>query len=201
MAFTPVERMQIKNVIERVLHVPGNYSGGTLEMAMVFDCNLPKEFSRQMGKDIATLLKSHSEVFRNVRLNGIRWEEDEVFIKELTSLPLLQMGRYFDTYECVERRKKLELLMEQLKKFYARSKVILLFTDGNYVIENDEIYKANMHPFLYRKLIVIQCCNQSGLQKEVASADTGEEGMEDVVPWKLELHTGTELLKMSGTNI
>lgn len=175
MAFTPVERMQIKNAVERVLHVPGNFSGGTLEMAMAFDCNLPKEYIQQMGKDIAALLKSHSEVFRNVRVNGIRWEEDEVFIKELTSLPHLQMGRYFDEYECVKHCKRLELLTAQLKKFYARSKIILLFTDGNYRIEDAALYKESIHPFLYRKLIVVQCAGQQETQ--------------------IEIHTGAELLR------
>ncbi len=179
MAFTPIERMQIKNAIERVLHVPGNYNGGALEMAMVFDCNLPKEPICQMGKDIAALLKSHSEIFRNVRVNGIRWETDEGLVKEVTSLPHLQMGRYFEVYECTVHRKRLELLTEQLKKFYARSKIIILFTDENYCIEDAVLYKESMHPFLYRKLILVRCCQDRGNTEE----------------WKLEVYSGTELLK------
>lgn len=156
MAFTVAERMQIKNGVERVLHVPGNYGGGTLEMAMVFDCNLSEECARQIGKDIAALLKSHSEIFRNVRLNTICWEEDDKLIKEVTSLPQLQMGRSLTGYQCRKDKKRMELLAGQLKKFYARSKLILLVTDGNCQVEDEELYRENMHPFLYRKLIIIQ---------------------------------------------
>lgn len=185
MAFTPVGRMQIKNAIERVLHVPGNYNGGTLEMAIVFDSNLSKETAIQMGKDIAGLLKSHSEVFRNVRLNGILWEHDEVLVKDMTSLPHLQMGRYLEDYQCVKQEKKLELLMAQLKKFYARSKIILLFTDGNYRIGDEVLYKESMHPFLYRKLVILQCSDE--MAGNMAADDTA---------WSISVHTGTELLKM-----
>lgn len=163
MAFTPVQRMQIGNGVERVLHVPGNYNGGILEMAVVFDGNLTSEVIRQRGKDIAGLLKSHSEVFRNVRVNGIYWKEDGVFISEVTSLPKLQMGRCFEGVLEKEQRvsdigmsKRLELLTAQLKKFYARSKLILLFTDGNYRIGDEAVYRESLHPFLHRKVLVLQ---------------------------------------------
>ena len=39
-----VERRQFINHIEQILHVPGNYSGGILEMTLVVDCSLAKEF-------------------------------------------------------------------------------------------------------------------------------------------------------------
>ena len=178
MSFAPVERMQIKNSIERVLHVPGNYSGGTLEMAMVFDCNLPEEYIKRIGKDMAALLKSHSEIFRNVRLNIICWEEDEAFIKEVSSIPYLQMGRCFDSYRCVKNAKRLEILACQLKKFYARSKIIIFFTDGNYLVEDRISFKENMHPFLHRKLIVLRC-------------DTDDKGQTG----KISVYSGTELMK------
>lgn len=158
MVFTPGEKMQIKNAVERALHVPGNYNGGTLEMAMIFDCNLSEECVRETGKAIAVLLKSHGEVFRNVRLNIIWWEGDEELAKEVISIPHLQMGRCFDGYRCIENKKRVELLAGQLKKFYARSKIILLFTDGNCRVEEEELWKENMYPFLYRKLVVIQLC-------------------------------------------
>ena len=93
MAFGLTEKMQIKNAIEKVLHVPGNYAGGTLEMAMVFDGNLTEGCVRQTGAETAALLKSHSEIFRNVRLNIVSWEGDDELAQELSSLPLLLMGR------------------------------------------------------------------------------------------------------------
>lgn len=177
MSFAPAEKMQIKNSIERVLHVPGNYSGGALEMAMVFDCNLPEEYIKRTGKEMAALLKSHSEIFKNVRLNTICWEEDEVFIKEVGSIPYLQMGRCFDRYRCAKNAKRLEILAYQLKKFYARSKIIMLFTDGNHRVEDRICLKENMYPFLHRKLIVL-CCETD---------DEGQTG-------KISAYSGTELM-------
>ena len=157
MAFTPVERMQLKNAVERILHVPGNYSGAALEMAMVFDGNLSEEYRKQLAKEIASLLKSHSETFRNVRLNLILWEGDGGFRKELSSLPGLQMGRCFPGCSSVQRRKRIELLTEDLKKFYARSKLIMLFTDGDFYVENKDRMKESMQPFLYRKMMAVYC--------------------------------------------
>lgn len=158
MAFGLTEKMQIKNAMEKVLHVPGNYAGGTLEMAMVFDGNLTEECARQAGADMAALLKSHSEIFRNVRLNVICWEGDDELVKELSSLPLLQMGRALGGFRHAGKRKRPELLAGCLKKFYARSKIILLFTDGNCRVEDERLFRENMHPFLYRKLVILQIC-------------------------------------------
>lgn len=156
MAFHAVERMQIKNAVEKVLHVTGNYQGGILEMAAVFDCNLSEDCVRRVGKDTAALLKSHSEIFRNVRLNTICWKGDGNLEKEVSSIPLLQMGRCFDGYWCRKENKRLELLAGDLKKFYARSKLVFLFTDGNCHVGDEGIFNENMHPFLYRKLIVVR---------------------------------------------
>lgn len=157
MALTPLERMGIKNAVERVLHVPGNYNGGRLEITMVFDGSLSADSVRQKGKDIGALLKSHSEVFRNVRLNTVLWMDDGAFQQESGSIPYLQMGRCFDNYYSVKKRKRLEPLMAYLKKFHARAKIIFLLTDGNYRVEDEVLLKDNMRPFLYRKLIVLKC--------------------------------------------
>ena len=35
--------MKIKNGVMRILHVPGNYDGGILEMAIVADYHIPKD--------------------------------------------------------------------------------------------------------------------------------------------------------------
>lgn len=160
-AFTAVERMRLKNAVEKALHVPGNYSDGNLEMAMVFDCNLSKEFITQVGKEMASILKSHSEVFRNVRMNALQWRSDNELIKEISSLPLIQMGRYFEDYERIQSVKQIEILAEQLKIFYARSKIIILITDGEYIVGDNELLKNSLQPFLYRKLIMITGTNET----------------------------------------
>lgn len=69
--------MSLKNGVERVLHVPGNYTGGILEMTLVVDCNLPEKYVKEFVSDIAATLRMHSEVFRNVRLNLLMWKSDE----------------------------------------------------------------------------------------------------------------------------
>lgn len=97
-------------------------------------------------------------------------------VKEVTSIPHLQMGRCFDGYRCRRDKKRLELLAGELKKFYARSKLILLFTDGDCQVEDDELFEENMHPFLYRKFIVIQ---------------PGAGGQE-ADGWQAKVHTGME---------
>lgn len=180
MTLAPMARIQFKNVVERVLHVPGNYRGGTLEMAIVFDSVLDKSHVLQLGKDIADLLKSQSEIFRNVRLNTIRWISDDRIEKEISSMPFLQMGRYFDSYEQIENEKRADILAGQLKKFYARSKLILLVTDGNYLLGDRERLKSNLRPFLYKKLVIIRI----SANKPEGMADTKEAA----------IYSGAELL-------
>lgn len=182
MVFTPIVRMQFKNAVERVLHVPGNYNGGILEMAVVFDSNLDKSCALGLGKDIAGLLKSQSEVFRNVRLNTLRWISDDRIEKDISSIPFLQMGRYFDNYEQAENEKRADILTGQLKKFYARSKLILLVTDGSYLIGDTDRLRSSLQPFLYRKLVIVQ----AAVNRPEEAADTEA----------VSIHAGIELLNV-----
>lgn len=160
MEFGVVERMQINQAVERVLHVPGNAGGSTLEMAFVFDMNLKREAAAAAAKGVCDSLKAHSKTFWNVRLNAIRWQSDGSIRKEISAMPLMQMGRYFEDYEYSPcREKRLELLTEQLKKFYARSKVIFFFTDGGYRIGDEKRLSESLQPFLYRRLIIAEAAD------------------------------------------
>lgn len=152
-----IERKQFKNHIERILHVPGNYQGGILEMAVVIDMSMSKEDAEGRAKELVSTLKTHSEVFRNVRLNTILWKGDEEFIKAVTPLAMLQMGRFFEDYERVPVMKNWDGLLATLKKFYARSKLIIVLTESDAVTVSDKIQaKENMHPFLHKKMLVVQ---------------------------------------------
>ena len=51
-------RKNFKNAVERVLHVPHNYTGGILEMTFVLDYALSKECAVSMTKEIAAVLRS-----------------------------------------------------------------------------------------------------------------------------------------------
>ena len=176
-----IERKQFKNHIERILHVPGNYQGGILEMAVVIDMSMSKQAATERAKELVSTLKTHSEVFRNVRLNTILWKGDEEFIKEVTPLAMLQMGRFFEDYESVPVKKNWDGLLATLKKFYARSKLIIALTENNVhdaaseekeadVLSDEEESntcllipvadkiqaKEDMQPFLHKKMLVMQ---------------------------------------------
>ena len=166
---TPVERMQFKNKVQMVLHAPGGpladaAHGGpksgtgspVLEMTLIFDCSLSKEEASLAGKEIITVLKQTHEIFRNVRLNAVRWISDEQCRREVTAAPILQMGRYFADYEQDIQCKRLEELTAYLKKYDARSRLLILVTDGEYIIEDKELLNKQLNPFLYRKLLLLE---------------------------------------------
>lgn len=157
---TDIQLMKIKNGVMRILHVPGNYNGGILEMAIVADYHMPYEELNEISKKIANGLKHQNETFRNVRLNLIKWVSDDRIIKELSSLPKLQMGSAYEDYaENAQQNmteKTLDELLRQLKLFYARSKVIIVLTDGSYKVTDEKAVWEHLNPFLRRKLLMVQ---------------------------------------------
>lgn len=178
MALTPVKNLQLHNQIERVLHVQGNYRGGILEMAIVVDRTYEKEAIRTLCADLITSCKKQSDVFRNIRLNMVLWGRKEIRT-ETAAAAYVQMGTFFDAYEAEEatlpgaagqkqgaRREKAELeesqsvteILEYLKKFHARSKLILLLTPDRekfYHVPDVERLRQALSPFLKQKLILV----------------------------------------------
>ncbi len=165
-----VQQMQLKNAVERVLHVPGNYTGQVLEMALVLDYHIPEPELRLLSAEIVDLLKRHSEVFRNVRLNVIKWVDDTCIQKELSSMAHVRMGQIFGDYVPGSSRKSFLELARQLKLFYARSKLILVLTDGSFSPGEPEKVREQMYPFLHRKLVILQdgrICTGTEWMKEI----------------------------------
>jgi len=150
-----IQLLKIKQGVERILHVPGNYRGGILEMAMVIDCNLGKESAMESAKVILKTLKSHSETFRNVRFNVIWWKSDEEIITEVIPMPVMQLGTPFEKYKQKNVLKKIDCLLEKLKLFQARSKVILVLSDGKFSLRDEERCMENLKPFLGRKMLFL----------------------------------------------
>lgn len=148
-------KMNLKNAVERVLHVKGNYSGGILEMTLVVDCGLPQEYVCRMTADIAATLRSHSEVFRNVRLNLLFWWSDEKLENQVIPISFLQLGKCFENYIPKRQEKTLDVLSDRLKLLHARSKLILVLADEKMKILDREAVKKNMHPFLGKKSIFL----------------------------------------------
>lgn len=155
MAFSVVERQKLKNAVEQVLHVPGNYRGGILEMAVVVDYHLPLSDIREITTETVSLLKSHSEIFRNVRFHLIHWKSDNTIVKESSSMAKVLTGVAWENYEQSTDEKYLDELTRQLKLYYARSKLILLITDKEPLIREEEQVQKNMQPFLEKKLIYL----------------------------------------------
>lgn len=182
MTFSPVLKMQIKNHITAVLNVPGNLTRSSkvvsiqgravmadrkmpMEIAIVLDMALEKETLKDISKELAACIKGHSELFRNTRVNIVYWNADRME-SGITSLPQLIMGQgeVLDETDEIPRdkneHKTIETLLEKLRKFYARTKVVFLITDGNYEVQ-DEVYAARLlQPFLGKKMIVLKAGEQ-----------------------------------------
>lgn len=159
MSLTPVQNLQLHNQIERVLHVPGNYRGGILEMAIVIDLAYDMETVKILCADIIASCKKQSDIFRNVRLNMVLWGKKEISTQAVASA-YVQIGTFFAAYrkEDVQGMKPTEEIMEYLKKFHARSKLILLLTPdkGRFCkIAQPGRLRAAMGPFLKQKLVII----------------------------------------------
>lgn len=156
-----VEKMNLKNAVERVLHVPGNYTGGILEMTLALDCALPEETLRRAAAEIASTLRSHSQVFRNVRLNLLYFVRDDRLENQVVPLSFLQMGRSMegDVHQSGEE-KSLDALTDHLKRFHARSKLILALVGEELIIKDEKTVFQNMQPFLGKKSLFLKIRNQ-----------------------------------------
>ena len=150
-----IQLLRMKQGVERILHVPGNYKGGILEMALVIDCGLPAEEAKEQVQGIVKALKSHSETFRNVRLNVIWWKSDREIATEVLPMAAMQLGTPFDGYEQKQEDKCIDKLLENLKLFQARSKLILLLSKGDFSVQDQEKCMESLKPFLGRKMLLL----------------------------------------------
>lgn len=150
-----VEKLLLRKKVDFILHVPGNYQGGILEMTFVLDAGMPPEMCKQMTQDIIQTLKSQSEIFRNVRLNVINWNKEEHIEQETVAMPILQMGTYFDSMIQIPQDKKVDSLIAHLKLFHARSKLIIVISNKEPVIGDANKVMTNLNPFIKRKILWI----------------------------------------------
>jgi hypothetical protein len=156
---TDIQLLQVKNEVNRILHVPGNFSGGILEIAVVTDYCMDRDVLREECRQISNFLKKQKEEFRNVRCNLIKWISDECIIKEVIPMAYLQIGKAFEeeqTFFQPEKGKSLDELLRQLKLFYARSKVIMILTEGDFCIQDEEAVRSALQPFLEKKLFILK---------------------------------------------
>lgn len=153
MELTEIGALQIAKRAEAILHVPGNYRGGNLEMTMVIDTSLQAEDVKGAVTAVVRALKRGNEIFRNVRLNLVFWGQET----ETRVLPMamLMTGNAFREYQCSPHKKCYEALFAYLKKFHARSKVVLVFADEQNEVCDAQAAREALSPFLKSKLLII----------------------------------------------
>lgn len=150
-----VTLMKFKNIIERILHVKGNYQGGILDMTLVVDGNLALADRKTWIPKLMGALKQQGEVFRNVRFNYCLWNSDAEITNKVCPMMLVMTEKFYEEEYQTNNEKSLEKLVDYLKKFHARSKIIILVTDGKYKIEDKGKIKEKMQPFLDKKLTFV----------------------------------------------
>lgn len=144
---------QFTNKVEMILHSPCNIPNKMFEMTVVLDCSLSQEKVKEVVPHLLKTLKRHSEVFANVRLNMVRWQNDNHIHNQVMPMSMAMLGSYYDDYEQNDTPKDYQNLMKNLKLFHARSKLVIVVTDGQYKIGDEEELKKIMQPFLYRKVM------------------------------------------------
>ena len=162
MELSVLERRDVINGVEQILHAPGNYSGGILEMTVVIDASMAKEDVAELVPCVLSQLKRHSEVFRNTLFHVIYWINDETMEDVKNSMSMAMLSSFYENYRQQKEMKKVESLLAYLRLFHARSKLILLFTPEGYRVEDETKANDLLQPFLGRKLLRIS--NASGFQ-------------------------------------
>lgn len=155
MNMTPVSLQMFKQTVEKILHVPGNFTEPPLEMTVVIDGRLTKEQVERCVPELLGSLKRHSEVFRNVRLNVVEWKSDAQIVTEVRPLSMVMLHSFYEGYVQVDTQKHFEKLAAYLKLYHARAKLIILITDGSYEVEREEELTLAMRPFLEKKLMQV----------------------------------------------
>ncbi|MBE5876582.1 MAG: hypothetical protein E7290_06815 [Lachnospiraceae bacterium] len=158
MSLSQIQQMQVNKQVDMILHAPGSQvlEKQQLEMAFVFDMSADKEYLSSVTKDIVTTLKRHDKIFQNVRCNVVRWEEK--VSTEVMPMSFIQMGKPFtedNLADAVDKKALLEELCAYLKLFHARSKCIIVITEGNYVIEDRKKLIDALNPFLKSKILFV----------------------------------------------
>lgn len=167
MEWSPLRKMQLNQNVDRILNAPGNVikPGGNLEMAFVFDETSDSVYLKTASAEAVSGLRSHSEIFRNVRCNVVHWKAGSIST-EVMPLAYVQLGKALHVPEDVSRETKqhgdsevslpgLDELTGHLKLYHARSKCILIFTEGNYITGDMRRLAENLNPFLKTRILVI----------------------------------------------
>lgn len=153
---SPVFLKQVKNTVDRILNVPGNYTKGKiLEMTVVLDQNLQKKVISLLLPELLRTLKLHDKVFQNVRFHVVYWETEERPKDLVLPMTMAVVESFYEDYRQEIKKKSVSRLAKYLTLFHARSKLIILVTDGNFMEEEKEEVKKCMQPFLEKKMMTV----------------------------------------------
>lgn len=168
MKLTQPQKMQLCNQTERILHLPGSAvrAGNPLEIAIAAELSSSREYLSETSAELASALKKHSEIFRNVRCNIVYWGSGGKLWTEAVPLSFVQSGRSLNrentgfesagsTETAASEPPELSELAAYLKLYHARSKCIYVVSEGHYGIGDREKFAENMQPFLKSKLLVL----------------------------------------------
>lgn len=146
---------RLKDTVERILHVPGNYRGGILEMAVVADTGIKPELLGQILPQVLKALKQQGQIFRNVRFNYVIWRRSGI---ENRVCPMMQpmMESFYEDVEFDGEEKDFGELIDYLKVFQARAKLILLLTNQDITELDSKEKRKQMQPFLEKKLLIVK---------------------------------------------
>lgn len=161
MRLSPVFLREMKNGVERILHMPGSFTGKVPEMTVVIDHSLTKAQVLQILPELLRVLKQHSEVFRNVRLNVVDWLATGEMKDQVCPMTIVMLDSFYESYEQRENSKDFTELVEHLKLFHARSKIVFLLTDGGYPVKDWGQLRQQMQPFLIRKLLQVEVTGET----------------------------------------
>ena len=142
-----------------------------LEMAFVFDLGSDPSYLRETAAQVASALKQHDRIFQNVRCNAVYWAADGL-TTEVLPMSYVQLGRVCekvgnrtadgsenicpeDQVVEVSRKPRLEDLTGYLKLYHARSKCILVISEGNYEVSDKKSAREALNPFLKSRLVMI----------------------------------------------
>lgn len=147
---------KFKDTVERILHVPGNYRGGILEMAVIVDSRMQKEEVREILPQLLKALKQHGRIFQNVRFNYILWHGQKLQTKVCPMMQAMTDGFYQEYEKAEAEDKDFGQLIDKLKLFQARAKLVILLTGEKEPFWKDEDIQKRMQPFLDKKMMIIQ---------------------------------------------
>lgn len=153
--FSIVTYKTLTNRVEMILHSKINIPSKVLEMAVVMDTSVDKEIMKNVCQKLLKRLKGYSEVFKNVRLNMILWEKEKP-VNKVTPMIKAMTDGFYDDYICYREKKQYEELLEYLKLFQARSKIIIFVTDEKYTISDKRRCEEALKPFLSKKIIMVK---------------------------------------------